>query len=186
MTSFRLPPHLETKFCASLPLRKDEAAALGSFSGYAAIFGEPDQSGDQIAPGAFVASLARRSSAGPSVKMLWQHDPSTPIGVWDEIREDSRGLFVSGRLALETQAGREAAALLSMGALDGLSIGYRATSAESLPEGRRLVEIDLWEISLVTFPMATGARATPDAGPEDAVIAAALAEAARALADHAL
>lgn len=177
-------PLLERKFCAAPPLREG-ASPSGAFSGYAALFGEPDQSGDVIAPGAFAASLARRALSGPSVKLLWQHDPSTPIGVWDEIREDSRGLYVSGRLALETQAGREAAALLAMGALDGLSIGYRATVAESLPEGgRRLSEIDLWEISLVTFPMAPGARISPEAAPdpEAQIVAEALAEAARALA----
>ena len=159
MTSFRLPPHLETKFCASLPLRKDEAAALGSFSGYAAIFGEPDQSGDQIAPGAFLASLARRSSSGPSVKMLWQHDPSTPIGVWDEIREDEKGLWVKGRLLREVAQAREAAALIQAGAIDGLSIGYRTISAERDGKGRRLLsEVELWEVSLVTFPMLAEAK----------------------------
>lgn len=178
-------PLLEMKFCAAPPLHEG-AASSGGFSGYAALFGEPDQTGDVVAPGAFAASLARRGVSGPSVKLLWQHDPAIPIGVWDEIREDSRGLFVSGRLALETQAGREAAALLAMGALDGLSIGYRATSAEALTGGgRRLVEIDLWEISLVTFPMASGARIAPDSppapDPEAQIVAEALAEAARAL-----
>lgn len=124
-------------------------------SGYASVFGAPDQGGDVVQPGAYAASLA----GGRGVKMLWQHDPAQPIGVWEEIREDDRGLWVSGRILTEVARGREAAALIAAGALDGLSIGFRTKRAEKGPEGRRLLtEVELWEVSLVTFPMLTSAR----------------------------
>jgi hypothetical protein len=91
--------------------------------------------------------------------MLWQHDPGQPIGVWDEVREDRKGLFVRGRLLRDVARGREAAALLEAGAIDGLSIGYRTKRAErDGAGGRRLHEIELWEVSLVTFPMLAEAR----------------------------
>ena len=77
--------------------------------------------------------------------MLWQHDPTKPIGVWDEVREDGRGLYVKGRLLLDVQTGREAQALLVAGAIDGLSIGYRTVRAEKAAGGRRLLhEIELF------------------------------------------
>ena len=148
-------PTLETKFA---PITVSEVTATGTIEGYAAIFGEPDRGGDIIAPGAFTASLARRASA---VKLLWQHDPAQPIGIWDEITEDIRGLRVKGRLLTTVQRGAEAAALLTAGALDGLSIGYRAVKADRRGTHRHLTEIDLWEISLVTFPMNANARLQP-------------------------
>ena len=91
--------------------------------------------------------------------MLWQHDPAQPIGVWEEVREDTRGLFVKGRLLESVARGREAAELIAAGALDGLSIGYRTIKAENTGRGGRvLTELDLWEVSLVTFPMLSHAR----------------------------
>ncbi|MEH6718922.1 MAG: HK97 family phage prohead protease [Aurantimonas endophytica] len=133
----------------------DPAAAI---RGYAALFGDTDTAGDLIEPGAFGASVRRRGTSG--IRMLWQHDPARPIGVWTEIREDREGLYVEGRLALGTQAGREAAELVAAGALDGLSIGFRPRLARRGVGAtrRRLVTIDLWEISLVTFPMHDRAR----------------------------
>lgn len=147
---------LETKF-----RRFDGELALkdgAAIEGYASLFGAPDQGGDVVQPGAYGASLAALGKAGGSVKMLWQHDPARPIGVWDEVREDGRGLFVRGRLLTEVQAGREALALLKAGAIDGLSIGYRTRRAEKAAAGRLLHEIELWEVSLVTFPMLAEAR----------------------------
>lgn len=146
--------------------------APGVFTGYASLFDVPDLSGDVVAPGAFRASLARRGAAG--VRMLWQHDPAQPIGVWREIVEDGAGLRVAGLLDLDVQRARELASLIKGGALDGLSIGYRAQrSTRSEAGGRRLLALDLWEISLVTFPMLPGARLSArqalaprfDAGP---------------------
>ena len=111
--------------------------------------------------------------------MLWQHDPTRPIGVWDEVREDGRGLWVKGRLLLEVQAAREAHVLLQAGAIDGLSIGYRTLRSEAKGGRRLLHEIELWEVSLVTFPMLPEARVrAEDAGPE-ADLARALAESFR-------
>lgn len=132
-----------------------------SLEGYASLFDTPDDSGDVIAPGAFSASLAKRRRG---VKLLWQHDATQPIGVWDEIAEDSRGLKVRGRLLTSLRRGAEAATLLREGAVDGLSIGYRTIASERLKNGgRRLTEIDLWEVSLVTFPMLSEARASTHA-----------------------
>jgi HK97 family phage prohead protease len=128
-------------------------------SGYASLFGATDQGGDVVLPGAYGASLAALKARGGAVKMLWQHDPAQPIGVWDEVREDDRGLWVSGRLLPEVAKGREAAALIAAGAVDGLSIGYRTKRASKDAEGRRLLaEVELWEVSLVTFPMLMQAR----------------------------
>jgi HK97 family phage prohead protease len=98
--------------------------------------------------------------------MLWQHDAGEPIGVWETVEEDSAGLHVSGRLLQEVRRGAEAAALLRAGAIDGLSIGYQTRKATRLPGGRRrLIEVDLWEVSLVTFPMLPEARAATAGGP---------------------
>lgn len=127
-------------------------------SGYASLFGLRDKGGDTVLPGAYSASLARLSAKGARVAMLWQHDPAQPIGLWDEVREDARGLYVKGRLLPDVARAREAAALLAAGALDGLSIGYRTLRAEKQAGGRALVELDLWEVSLVTFPMQPEAR----------------------------
>lgn len=163
-------PTLETKFA---PITLSETGEEGRIEGYAAIFGTPDRGGDIIAPGAFAASLARRQA---SVKLLWQHDPAQPIGVWDTITEDARGLKVEGRLLTSVRRGAEAAALLSAGALDGLSIGYRAVKADRQGPHRHLTEIDLWEISLVTFPMNANARLSrPSDELAEALIAAASA-----------
>ena len=127
--------------------------------GYASLFGQTDQGGDIVMPGAYAKSLMRLSDRGAKVRMLWQHDPARPIGVWEEIREDKYGLWVKGRLLPEVAQAREAAALIAAGALDGLSIGFRTISAGRDQKGRRLLtEIELWEVSLVTFPMLPSAR----------------------------
>lgn len=128
-------------------------------SGYASLFGAVDQGGDRVESGAYAASLKALNGAGRSVKMLWQHDPAQPIGVWDEVREDARGLWVKGRILESVAKGQEAAALIAAGAIDGLSIGYRTRKACKSGEGHRLLkELDLWEVSLVTFPMLPSAR----------------------------
>lgn len=93
--------------------------------------------------------------------MLWQHDPAQPIGVWDEVREDEKGLYIKGRILDEVAKGREAVALIKAGAMDGLSIGYQVRKATKGADGsRELRDLDLWEVSLVTFPMQIEARAT--------------------------
>ena len=148
---------LETKFCR---LGEDIAVTDGCrIEGYASVFGVTDQGGDVVAAGAYGRSLKRLAGEGRAVKMLWQHDPAQPIGVWDEIRGDGRGLKVKGRILTEVEKGREAAALIAAGAIDGLSIGYRTVMAEKNAKGQRLLrEVELWEVSLVTFPMLPEAR----------------------------
>ena len=129
--------------------------------GYASLFGKRDQGNDVVMGGAYGASLARLAAAGRRVKMLWQHDPTQPIGVWDEVREDATGLWVKGRILGVVEKGREAVALLGAGAIDGLSIGYRTVKSERDGKGQRLLtEVELWEVSLVTFPMLPEARVT--------------------------
>jgi HK97 family phage prohead protease len=128
--------------------------------GYASLFNVADGGGDTVLPGAFVKSLARRGPAG--VKFLFQHDPAQPIGRWRQVRETRKGLFVRGEINLDVARGQELASLVASGAIDGLSIGFRTVAAaRGRVRGQRLLrEIDLWEISLVTFPMLAGARVT--------------------------
>lgn len=156
---------LERKFCqfGDVPALAGDAG----IAGYASVFGARDQGGDRVQKGAFAASLQRFAARGGAIKMLWQHDPARPIGVWDSIAEDDRGLRVKGRLLQEVQQGREALALLQAGAIDGLSIGYRPLRSEKAADGGRILqEIELWEVSLVTFPMLTEARVAADQGVE--------------------
>jgi uncharacterized protein len=140
-------------------------------TGYASLFGAADQGGDVVEKGAYAASLRRLTANGGRVKMLWQHDPAEPIGVWEEVREDARGLWVKGRILTDVARGREAAALIAAGAIDGLSIGYRTIKARKDDGGKRhLTELDLWEVSLVTFPMLPTARVAAkaeDIGQDD-------------------
>lgn len=145
----------ERKFVS---LAIDGVDSAGSFSGYASLFGKVDLGRDVVERGAFARSLERRGAAG--IRMLFQHDPNEPIGVWTEICEDRRGLFVRGRLALEASRAREVHALMRGKALDGLSIGFRAARARTDPRTgiRHIHEADLWEISVVTFPMLPQAR----------------------------
>ena len=127
--------------------------------GYASFFGLADQGNDVVEEGAYGASLAKLTKAGRRVKMLWQHDPAQPIGVWDEVREDDRGLYVKGRILPEVAKGAEAIRLIEAGAIDGLLIGYRTVKSTKNTKGQRLLsELELWEVSLVTFPMLPEAR----------------------------
>ncbi|MHA3914579.1 HK97 family phage prohead protease [Halovulum sp. GXIMD14793] len=171
MTSLSAPA-LETKYCQ---LGGDIALKDCTIEGYASLFGAEDQGGDIVERGAYAGSLNRKAAQG--IKMLWQHDPTRPIGVWDVIREDKKGLYVRGRLLSEVQAGREALALLEAGAIDGLSIGYRTLqAAKSASGGRKLLEVDLWEVSVVTFPMLPEARVQAGDPAADDALAQDLAE----------
>ena len=167
-------PHHEVKFLGDPGL---VLSGEGEFEGYASLFDVPDLGRDVVMPGAFAESLARRGVA--AIRMLWQHDPAEPIGRWLSVDEDRRGLRVRGRLNSSVGRAREIAALLREGAIDGLSIGYRVVEADrDRARGlRRLIRIDLWEISLVTFPMLPGARV--EARPPDPVGATALSLAIR-------
>jgi uncharacterized protein len=130
----------------------------GVFTGHASLFGRRDGAGDIVMPGAFAASLKKKGAGG--IRMLFQHDAAEPIGTWIDIVEDGRGLKVRGRLDRNVQRGRELISLLNTGGIDGLSIGFRTVIAhkDRALNARKLIAIDLWEISLVTFPMLDSAR----------------------------
>lgn len=135
-------------------------SADGTIEGYASLFGEIDQARDMVMPGAFAATLQQRGLR--KIPMLFQHDPAEPVGVWLDLAEDLRGLRARGRLIPDVARGRELLALLRAGAIDGLSIGYRTVRGQIDPKSRvrRLYQVDLWEISIVTFPLLQ-ARASP-------------------------
>lgn len=157
-------PYIEKGFAMktkqlNCPLAVKAVADDGFFSGYASVFNVVDSQFDIIVPGAFSRSLRERKH-GKGVKLLWQHHTDEPIGAFTTIREDANGLYVEGCLLLDVQRGMEAYALLKSGALEGLSIGYSAVSFhyDEQQGVRYLTEVDVWEISLVTFP------ANPEAG----------------------
>ncbi len=130
----------------------------GAIEGYASLFGEVDQARDMVMAGAFTQTLRQRDIR--RIPMLFQHDPAEPIGIWLELREDFRGLYARGRLIPDVKRAREVLALLKAGASDGLSIGFRTVKGRIDPRTRirKLEAVDLWEISIVTFPLLAGAR----------------------------
>jgi hypothetical protein len=154
--------------CKNAPMHETRAFAFevraagedGSIEGYGSVFGVKDAFSDIVAKGAFAASLTAHKAEGTMPAMLWQHDLSAPIGVWTEMIEDERGLKVKGRIVLESERGREAHALLKAGALRGLSIGFMSKewSYDQKTDIRTLKSVDLWEVSLVTFPANTKAN----------------------------
>lgn len=127
----------------------------GHIEGYASIFNVQDEQGDVVRVGAFKKNIAAMQESGKFPKMLWQHDVKKPIGIWDEIYEDEHGLFVKGRLLLDVKRGREIWSLLKNKAIDGLSIGYKTAKRVN---GSELSDIELMEISIVTFPACTDAK----------------------------
>ena len=151
-------------------LTKNSAVALdskavsdaGVIEGYASVFGNVDSYGEIVEPGAFVESLVKSQRTGRKIKMLYQHDPHQPIGVWDDLAEDAKGLWVKGRLLVEeSPKAREVHGLLKAGALDGLSIGYRTIEAkpkDGKPGVISLTKLDLLENSIVTFAANERAR----------------------------
>lgn len=154
MNHAAMPWQRERKFA---PAAIGRVRLDGTFSGYASVFSQRDLGNDMVMPGAFARSLAERGAAG--IRMLYQHNPDEPIGVWTSIVEDSRGLHVVGRLTRAAERGREVHELMRAGAIDGLSIGFKTVRASAGRAGvRRILEADLWEISVVTFPMQPGAR----------------------------
>jgi HK97 family phage prohead protease len=146
--------NLPSSFSASHPQKR------GMIAGYASFFDVVDRQQDWIAKGAFARTLRAWQLSGKTPKMLWQHNGKQPIGVWTCLQEDRQGLYVEGRLALGVRQADEAYLLLKEGALDGLSIGFRAlkTRQDKERKARILLDVDLIEISLVTF--GANARAT--------------------------
>jgi len=146
----------QIQFKADLKMgHEDEEKDEGIFEGYGSVFNNTDLGNDIIKKGAFEKSLKKKGPKG--VKMLYQHKSDMPIGVYEEIREDEKGLYVKGKLALGTQAGKEAHELMKMGALSGLSIGFRTNEKgyhyDKRTRKRIIEEVELMEVSLVTFPM---------------------------------
>lgn len=136
-------------------------AEPGMFSGYAQVWGVVDSYGTVFMPGAFAKSLAEHRAAGTRPLMLWQHFVDEPIGVWTEIREDAKGLFVAGQLVLESPDAAKAYALIKAGALTGLSVGFNTRKANMLADRTRAItEAELIEISPVSRPSNKAARIT--------------------------
>ena len=138
-----------------VPFKIKAVSEDGLFSGYGSVFGVIDSYKEVVAPGAFAESLSQRTPA-----LLWQHRSGEPIGVYSALREDQTGLYVEGKLALKTARGAEAYELLKMGAISGLSIGFVTLddSYDRVTGIRTLKKVDLWEVSLVTFPANDAAR----------------------------
>ncbi len=198
----RSPSH--ARATSPVSIKSADVLEDGTFTGYGSVFNVIDSARDVVAPGAFAESLKVKTP-----KLLWQHDTTQIVGVWEEAREDSRGLWLKGRIIAETEKGRAALALLRAGALDGLSIGFETTACEwgspadyetkygcapmghwgggSTDQIRILTGIDLWEVSLVTFPCCDPARVdhvkqAPPARPLDPLLAAAVARRNHAIA----
>lgn len=149
------PSAYETKFAGEAIAKVD---SMGTFSGYASVFNVVDLGHEVVEAGAFKKSLAQK---GPdNIRMLFQHSPDAPIGRWIEMHEDANGLYVKGQLNLDVERGREIHALIKSGAIDGLSIGFKTLRSRREQSGavRRILEADLWEVSIVTFPMLPQAR----------------------------
>jgi len=148
----------------SMAFELKEVDSDGRISGYGSVFGNIDEGGDVVARGAFKQTCEACRMGTHKIKMLWQHDPSQPIGVWDTAREDDKGLFLQGRVLAGVEKGREAIELIRAGAIDGLSMGYKTLDAEyhETDRGtyREIKEAEVWETSLVTFPMNRMARLT--------------------------
>lgn len=144
--------------------------ADGRFSGYASLFNRLDSGGDIVMPGAFAQSLERRRNP---VRLLFQHDPKEPVGIWETVVEDGKGLFVAGRLTGGVPRADALRRLIENGALDGLSIGFRTVKATREGANRKLWQIELFEISIVTFPMMEDARIAASGMSTGAAIAAA-------------
>lgn len=147
---------------SGVPLDVKAVAEDGTFEGYGSIFGNVDSYGEIVEPGAFTGSLVEARKKGRTVKLLWQHDSAQPIGVWDDLAEDNKGLYVKGRLLKDVSPrAAEAYGLLKAGALDGLSIGYREIETAPHPDKQGILslkKLDLKEVSIVTFAANDRAR----------------------------
>lgn len=146
---------VETK---KLGIALEKVDQEGTFCGYASLFGKIDLGRDRVENGAFAKALAERGAKG--IRMLYQHDPAQPIGIWEDIRETDEGLFVRGQIVADSARGKEVLGLMRAGAVDGLSIGFKTERSRTDAKTgiRSILQADLWEISIVTFPMLPQAR----------------------------
>lgn len=154
---------MKTKYLTR-PLEVKSVGEDGTFEGYGSVFNVIDSYREIVLKGAFLDSIKEHEKAGSMPSLLWQHDATKPIGVWESMEEDEHGLKMRGRLALGTQQGKEAHELLKMNALKGLSIGFNVPEdGEEYDEEHRvwnLSKINLWETSVVTFPANQAAKVT--------------------------
>lgn len=136
----------------------------GTITGYGSIFGNEDLGGDVVEKGAFAESIKAQQAKGKPLPMLWQHNPDWPIGRWDSVTEDQKGLVVTGKFNLDISRGAEVYSNVKFGASNGMSIGYNVQEGGSKYDSatgvRRLTKLGLHEVSLVTFPMNTEATVT--------------------------
>ncbi len=150
-----------TKQRLDMPLTIKSVSDTGEFEGYGSVFGVKDSYSDIIVPGAFQKSLAGWKEKGRMPALLWQHNMSEPIGIYTEMREDETGLYLKGRLLIDDDPlAKRAHAHMKAGSLSGLSIGYVLNDYEydKAKDAFVLKDIDLWEVSLVTFPANDEAR----------------------------
>lgn len=136
-------------------------AESGTFEGYASVFDVVDSARDRMAAGSFRRSLDEHKRQGRLPPLLWQHDAAQPIGAWREIYEDAHGLYVKGDLFVaDIPRAREACKLMREQVVNGLSIGYRVRQSHRDQKSgvRVLTDVDLLEISMVTFPANDSAR----------------------------
>lgn len=153
---------MQAKARLDMPLTIKSVDSSGEFEGYGSVFGVKDSYGDIVLPGAFQSSLASWNTKSRLPAMLWQHRIDEPVGVYTEMREDDVGLYVKGRLLIEEDTlARRAHAHMKAGSLTGLSIGYilKDWEFDGSKDAFILKELDLWEVSLVTFPANDEARA---------------------------
>lgn len=147
----------------NVPLKIKSVSETGEFEGYGSVFGVEDSYGDAVMKGAFLRSLTEWAAKGRLPSMLWQHQMSEPIGIYTEMKEDEHGLYVKGRLLIDDDPlAKRAYAHLKAGSLGGLSIGYilRDYEYDKSLGIYKLKDIDLWEVSLVTFPANEEAQVT--------------------------
>lgn len=138
------------------PIELKNVTEAGTIEGYGSVFDEVDLGFDVVEKGAFSNSLQERGLP----KMLWGHEfNSVPIGNWTVAKEDDRGLFLKGELFLDQPRAKDVHSALKNGAVDGLSIGFSIADAEIADSGVRFIkEADLFEVSVVNFPMNESAR----------------------------
>jgi uncharacterized protein len=163
---FGMPPERHERLACRADLVETKfagGAADGTFRGFASVFNEPHETSsfmlpanwkDQVAPGAFTQTLSEHKNRGSMPAMLYMHDLATPIGVWDRLQENEHGLQAEGRLAIKTAKGAEVFELMKLGAVRGLSIGFKPTKFELNEKAklRTIREVSLFEISPVTIP----------------------------------
>lgn len=131
----------------------------GTFEGYLSTW-DKDEGGDIIVPGAFKVTLEKWALKGRPVPMLWSHNSEEPIGAFTELREEDKGLFVKGQLALGVKRAAEIYDLMKMKVVSAMSIGYSALQWEMTESARLLKEVRLWEGSLTLWPMNPMAEVT--------------------------